>query len=224
MKISKGEIFIEKTLEDNVYKDIFSIKTILSKTYSILLSSVSFDYNILKIVEKIETNDEDIKILQIRLSNFYKCYRTRIKDFEIVFEKLIEFGVDILKEISEMEILRSYSKQNIIKAIEGKYDNYIYIDCYVHPDFIKEELLNLKKETIRFIIIKVCYGYSIIINKEMYEIIEIDSKVSIQSRIPIEKKFEYKVTNNNTLVTYTLENAIEIVESFEKEKDIYNIL
>ena len=60
----------------------------------------------------------------------------------------------------------------------------------------------------------------------MYEVFEIDSNNSIASRIPelgVRATFEYKKTANS-LVTYTIENAIEIVETFEKEKDIYDFL
>jgi len=224
LKLKKEDCYIELSSYGVNYKNIFTIKTILSEVYSIMLDLGSdINYNILNIIQKVE--EKKLEGLETRFKNFCKCKRMRTRDFDIFFNQLIDFGECILLEQLELCALTDCFKEKISKEIEKNLDeNYVFFDTYVHPDFIKEELLNLKKESIRFIILKVDNGYSRVLKKTMYEIVEIDSKVSIQSRIPIEKKFEYKVTNNNTLVTYTLENAIEIVESFEKEKDIYNIL
>lgn len=92
--------------------------------------------------------------------------------------------------------------------------------------FTKRRLETLGLTSIRFIILSIQNGYSAVVNKDMYEVFEIDSNNSIASRIPelgVRATFEYKKTANS-LVTYTIENAIEIVESFKEEQDIYNIL
>lgn len=43
-------------------------------------------------------------------------------------------------------------------------------------------------------------------------------------RISQDENFEYKVTQNNTLVTYSLESALKIINSFKEEQDIYDFL
>ena len=229
LRISKSECFIDTPIGNDIFRAILPIRTILSKTYAILIHlGIALDYGTLRLIEKAESkNDKDVDFFKRKLSNFYKCYRTRIKNFEVVFEKLIEFGVSILKEIAELEVLKTYSNEIIDRAIkENENSKYILIDCFIHPDFIKRRLETLGLTSIRFIILSIQNGYSAVVNKDMYEVFEIDSNNSIASRIPelgVRATFEYKKTANS-LVTYTIENAIEIVRAFEKEESTYNIL
>ncbi len=224
LKLKKEDCYIEFSSSGVNYKNIFTIKTIISEVYSTMLD-LGFDinYNILNIIQKAE--DEKLEGLETRFKNFCKCKRMRTRDFDIFFNQLIDFGECILLEQLELCALTDCFKEKISKEIEKNLDeNYVFFDCYVSLELITEELKRFSNSLIRFIILKVDNGYSRVLKKTMYEIVEIDSQMNVQLRISQDENFEYKITNNNTLVTYSLESALKIINSFKEEQDIYNIL
>lgn len=224
LKLKKEDCYVEFSSSGVNYKNIFTIKTIISEVYSIMLD-LGFDinYNILNIIQKVE--EKRLEGLEIRFKNFCKCKRMRTRDFEMFFNQLIDFGECILLEQLELCILTDCFKEKISKEIEKNLgENYVFFDTYISLELITEELKRFSNSLIRFIILKVENGYSKVLKKTMYEIVEIDSRMEMQLRIPQDENFEYKVTQNNTLVTYSLESALKIINSFKEEQDIYDFL
>lgn len=224
LKLKKEDCYVEFSSSGVNYKNIFTIKTIISEVYSTMLD-LGFDinYNILNIIQKAE--EKKLEGLETRFKNFCKCKRMRTRDFDIFFNQLIDFGECILLEQLELCALTDCFKEKISKEIEKNLDeNYVFFDTYISLELITEELKRFSNSLIRFIILKVDNGYSRVLKKTMYEIVEIDSQMNVQLRISQDENFEYKVTQNNTLVTYSLESALKIINSFKEEQDIYNIL
>ena len=224
LKLKKEDCYIEFSSSGVNYKNIFTIKTIISEVYSTMLD-LGFDinYNILNIIQKAE--EKKLEGLETRFKNFCKCKRMRTRDFDIFFNQLIDFGECILLEQLELCALTDCFKEKISKEIEKNLDeNYVFFDTYISLELITEELKRFSNSLIRFIILKVDNGYSRVLEKTMYEIVEIDSQMNVQLRISQDENFEYKVTQNNTLVTYSLESALKIINSFKEEQDIYNFL
>lgn len=224
LKLKKENCYIEFSSSGVNYKNIFTIKTIISEVYSTMLDlGFGINYNILNIIQKAE--EGKLEGLETRFKNFCKCKRMRTRDFDIFFNQLIDFGECILLEQLELCALTDCFKEKISKEIEKNLDeNYVFFDTYISLELITEELKRFSNSLIRFIILKVDNGYSRVLKKTMYEIVEIDSQMNVQLRISQDENFEYKVTNNNTLVTYSLESALKIINSFKEEQDIYNIL
>ena len=224
LKLKKEDCYIELSSSGVNYKNIFTIKTILSEVYSTMLSlGLEVDYNILTIIEKIE--EKRLEGLEVRFRNFCKCKRMRTKDFHVFFDKLIDFGETILSEQLELCTLADCFKEKITKEIEKNLEeDYIFFDTYIPLELIDKELKRFSNSLVRFIILKVDNGYSQLVKKTMYEVIEIDSQMSMRLRISQNENFEYKVTQNNTLVTYSLESALKIISSFNEEQDIYDFL
>ncbi len=224
LKLKKEDCYIELSSSGVNYKNIFTIKTILSEVYSIMLDLGSdINYNILNIIQKVE--EKKLEGLETRFKNFCKCKRMRTRDFDVFFNQLIDFGECILLEQLELCVLTDCFKEKISKEIEKNLDeNYVFFDTYISLELITEELKRFSNSLIRFIILKVENGYSKVLKKTIYEIVEIDSQMDMRLRISQDENFEYKITQNNTLVTYSLESALKIINSFKEEQDIYDFL